>query len=290
MFRFRGAASWLAAVTFMLAVVLPGARPATAAGLQVLATTTLLASLAADVGRGRATVTSLMPVGASPETFSPAPADLIRIHEAELIVQNGAGLEAWLVPLLGSTRARVVNCTDGLAVIDANPHLWLDPTFAMHYVDAMRDGMIAADPAGAATYRANAAQLRARLAILRAQIAQQIATIPVANRNMIVFHNAWLYFNARFGLRTLGEIEEIPGSEPNARHLAALIDAARAAKVRAIFAEPEYNPKLVNAVARSAGIPRVAVLYDDSVGTSPQTRDYIAMLETDTATIVAALQ
>jgi manganese/iron transport system substrate-binding protein len=160
----------------------------------------------------------------------------------------------------------------------------------MHYVDAMRDGMIAADPAGAATYRANAAQLRSRLATLSVHIAQQIATIPVANRNMIVFHNAWLYYNARFGLRTLGEIEDVPGSEPNAEHLARLIDAARAAKVRAIFAEPEYNPKLVNAVARSAGIPNVAVLYDDSVGTSPQTRDYVAMLQTDTATIVAALR
>ncbi len=123
-----------------------------------------------------------------------------------------------------------------------------------------------------------------------ARIAAQIATIPPANRNMIVFHNAWLYYNRRFGLRTLGAIEEVPGSEPSAGHLAQLIDAARAAHVRAIFAEPEYNVKLVNAVARSAGIPHVAMLYDDSVGTSPQTRDYISMLETDTATIVTALK
>jgi zinc transport system substrate-binding protein len=91
-------------------------------------------------------------------------------------------------------------------------------------------------------------------------------------------------------LRTLGAIEEVPGSEPSAAHLARLIDLARAARVRAIFAEPEYNAKLVNAVARSAGIPHVALLYDDSVGTSPQTRDYVAMLETDTATIVRALR
>jgi ABC-type Zn uptake system ZnuABC Zn-binding protein ZnuA len=232
-----------------------------------------------------------MPVGASPETFQPAPADIVRVHQAQLIVQNGAGLEAWLAPMLGNaSHAPVVNCSDGLTIIDANPHLWLDPTFAMHYVDAMREGMIAADPDGAATYRANAAALHARLVTLNASIAKQIATIPPAHRDMIVFHNAWLYFNARFGVRTLGTIEDVPGSEPNAAHLARLIDAARAAHVRAIFAEPEYNPKLVNSVARSAGIPTIAVLYDDSVGTSPQTRDYISMLETDTATIVAALR
>jgi ABC-type Zn uptake system ZnuABC Zn-binding protein ZnuA len=209
-----------------------------------------------------------------------------------LIVENGAGLEAWLAPMLRSaaSHAAIVDCSDGLTVIDANPHLWLDPEFARQYVRAMRDGMIAADPAGAAVYRANAAALDARLVTLSGRIRAQLAAIPPANRNMIVFHNAWLYYNRRFGLRTLGAIEEVPGSEPNAQHLARLIDAARAAHVRAIFAEPEYNANLVNAVARSAGIPNVAMLYDDSVGTSPQTRDYISMLETDTATIVNALR
>jgi ABC-type Zn uptake system ZnuABC Zn-binding protein ZnuA len=260
--------------------------------LRVLATTTLLASLASDVAGGRADVTSLLPVGASPETYQPAPADIVRAHDAGLIIENGAGLEAWLAPMLrsGAQHATVVNCSDGLPIVAANPHLWLDPVYAQHYVAAMRDAMIAADPAGAATYRANAAALDARLAALATRTRRAIATIPPANRNMIVFHNAWPYYNRRFGLQTLGVIEEIPGSEPSAAHLAQLIDAARAAHVRAIFAEPEYNAKLVDAVARSAGIPHVAMLYDDSVGTSPQTRDYIAMLDTDTATIVGALR
>jgi manganese/iron transport system substrate-binding protein len=259
--------------------------------LHVLATTTLLASLATDVGHGRAEVTSLLPVGASPETYQPAPADIVRARSAGLIVENGAGLETWLGGMLRSgSQVPVVHASDGLTVIDANPHLWLDPEFARHYVAKMRDGMIAADPAGAAVYRANAAALDARLVALEADIRKQLAVIPPANRNMIVFHNAWLYYNRRFGLRTLGAIEEVPGSEPSAAHLAKLIDAARAAHVRAIFAEPEYNAKLVNAVARSAGIPNVAMLYDDSVGTSPQTGDYISMLETDTATIVNALK
>ena len=79
-------------------------------------------------------------------------------------------------------------------------------------------------------------------------------------------------------------------ADTRAEHIAQLVDAARAAHVRAIFAEPEYNAQLVYAVARSAGIPHVAVLYDDSVGTSPQTRDYVSMLDTDTATIVTALK
>jgi ABC-type Zn uptake system ZnuABC Zn-binding protein ZnuA len=285
---------------FVLAAVLAlagcggstGAASAPTGHLDVLATTTLLASLAADVGHGRAVVTSLMPVGASPETYEPAPADIVRAHNAGLIIENGAGLEAWLAPMLrsGANKTPLVDCSAGLSIVDANPHLWLDPQNASRYVANIRDGMIAADPGGAQTYRANAAALDARLVALSARIEAQIATIPAANRNMIVFHNAWLYYNRRFGLHTLGSIEEVPGSEPSAGHLAQLIDAARAAHVRAIFAEPEYNAKLVNAVARSADIPHVAMLYDDSVGTSPQTRDYISMLDTDTATIVTALK
>jgi ABC-type Zn uptake system ZnuABC Zn-binding protein ZnuA len=284
----------LRAAALSLALLVPFAAPAGAAGdggLPVLATTTLLASLAADVGRGRATVTSLLPVGASPETYSPAPADIVRVHQAKLIIENGAGLETWLGPMLGAgSSAHIVDCSAGLTIVAANPHLWLDPENARHYVTAMRDAMIAADPAGGGVYRANAAALDAQLAALTARIRRAIATIPPGNRSMIVFHNAWLYYNARFGLRTLGSIEEVPGSEPSAAHLAQLIDLAKSNHVRAIFAEPEYNPKLVDAVARSAGIPHVAVLYDDSVGTLPETRDYLTMLQTDTDTIANALR
>jgi len=273
--------------------LVPAAGARAASGpLHVVTTTTLLASLATDVARGRAQVTSLMPVGASPETYQPAPQDIVRVHDADVLIENGAGLEAWLAPTLRAAggNPRLVDCSAGLTVIAANPHLWLDPQNAQHYVAEMRDGMIAADPGGAAVYRANAAALDVQLAGLSTWIAARIATIPPANRNMIVFHNAWLYYNRRFGLRTVGEIEEVPGSEPSAAHIAQLVDAARALHIKAIFAEPEYNPKLVDTVAQSAGIPRVAVLYDDSVGTSPQTRDYLSMLRTDTLTIVDALR
>jgi ABC-type Zn uptake system ZnuABC Zn-binding protein ZnuA len=292
--RWQPAAS-LSALSLALAASVAfasGAAAAPAGPLRVVATTTLLASLASSVAGDRAQVTSLLPVGASPETYQPAPGDIVRLHDAGLILENGAGLEAWLDPMLhaGGAAAKVIDCSAGLTVIAANPHLWLDPEYARHYVVAMRDGMIAADPAGAPVYRANAAALDLRLATLTAHIRAQIATIPPGNRNMIVFHNAWLYYNRRFGLRTLGEIEETPGSEPSAEHIAQLVDAARATHLRAIFAEPEYNPKLVRTVAQSAGISTVAVLYDDSVGTSPQTRDYISMLETDTTTIVNALR
>ena len=283
-----------AALWFVLLTAGCGGSAATPSGrLRVIATTTLLASLAADVGSGRADVASLLPIGTSPETYQPSPADIARLHEAQVIIENGAGLETWLEPTLKSVRGRdvrVVTCVTGLPVVDGNPHLWLDPAYARAYVARMRDALVAADPDGAKTYRANAALLDVRLAALDARIARALRALPSNRRAMLVYHNAWLYYNRRYGLQTLGVVEENPGTEPSAAHVARLVDLARAARLRTLFAEPEYSPKLLDAIARSAGIANVAILYDDSVGMSAATRDYLAMLTTDTRTIVAGLR
>ncbi len=288
--RFR----WFAALSFALSIAGCGGSAATPSGhIRVIATTTLLASLAAGVGGGRVDVASLLPVGTSPETYQPTPSDVARLHDARVIIENGAGLESWLEPTLKNVRGtdvRVVTCADGLPVVDGNPHLWLNPVYARAYVARMRDAFVAADPNGAKTYRTNAALLDARLAALDAGIARSLRVLPPNRRAMLVYHNAWLYYNRRYGLQTLGVVEENPGTEPSAAHLARLVDLARAARLHTLFAEPEYSPKLLDAVARSAGIANVAILYDDSVGTSPATRDYPSMLATDTRTIVAGLR
>jgi zinc transport system substrate-binding protein len=124
---------------------------------------------------------------------------------------------------------------------------------------------------------------------LEADIAAKIKTIPVDARAMIVFHNAWQYYDDRFGLRTIGIIELSPGQEPNPQYIANLITLARRNHVRAVFAEPEYSPKLVQALAESAGIATVESLYDDSIGVDPRALDYSSMLRYDTSTIVTAL-
>jgi zinc transport system substrate-binding protein len=106
---------------------------------------------------------------------------------------------------------------------------------------------------------------------------------------MIVFHNAWQYYDDRFGLRTIGVLELSPGQEPNPQYISQLITLAKANHVRAVFAEPEYSPKLVDALAESAGISTVENLYDDSLGMNPRVGTYEDMLRYDTATIVHAL-
>jgi len=202
------------------------------------------------------------------------------------------GLEAWLERTIDNARnpqLRIVVATGGLPVKGNNPHLWMDPVLAKGYVRNIRDALIAADPSGRAAYTAGAAKYDVRLDRLRRDIAAHIATIPPPSRVVIVFHNAWQYYDDRFGLRTLGVVELSPGQEPNPQYLSHLIALARTNHVRAVFAEPEYSPKLVDTLAESAGISTIENLYDDSIGADPRVRDYESMLRYDTNVIVKAL-
>ena len=270
-----------------------GAAGAQAGKIRVATTISTLNSFVQGVGGEYVTVKNIVPVGASPETFQPAPQDVAAVADADVLVENGAGLETWLDRLLldaGSKNLRVVVCADGLPVKDLNPHLWMDPVLAKEYVRKIRDALVAADPSHAEAYRRNAASYDKRLDELTAAIRAQIATIPPSHRYMIVFHNAWQYYNDRFGITTLGFVERNPGQEPNPQQVAQLVDLAKQHGVRGVFSEPEYSPKILQSIAQGAGIQVVEDLYDDSIGTDPRVATYPAMLTYDTGVIVRTLK
>jgi manganese/iron transport system substrate-binding protein len=261
--------------------------------IEVVTTISTINSFVIGVGGDRVHVVNIVPVGASPETFQPTPQDVATISRAQLLVENGVGLESWLGRLLSnaaSPNLKTVVCADGLPVKNNNPHLWMDPQFAKHYVLQIRDGLTALDPKDAGVFKRNAEHYNAQLDQLEARIRMKIDTIPPSQRYMIVFHNAWQYYNDRFGITTLGFVERNPGQEPNPQQIAQLIDLAKQHGVHAVFSEPEYSPKILYAIAQGAGIRVVENLYDDSIGTDPRVANYIAMLEYDTDIIVKGLR
>jgi manganese/iron transport system substrate-binding protein len=286
----------IAVVTLLAALTAcaHGSSGGAAAGKVAVATTiSTLNSFVQGAGGEYVSVKNIVPIGASPETFAPAPQDVATVADANLLVENGAGLETWLDRLLhdaGAHNLHVVVATAGLPVQNSNPHLWMDPLLAKRYVLAVRDGLVAVDPTHADAYRRNAASYNARLDQLIVDIRRKINTIPPSHRYMIVFHNAWQYYNDRFGITTLGFVERNPGQEPNPAQIAELIDSAKRHGVRAVFSEPEYSPKLLSTIAQGAGIKVIENLYDDSVGTDPRVANYIDMMTYDTNVIVNALR
>lgn len=290
--------SRLAAVTLTLALCAGCATNSSSdksvdGTIDVVTTISTLNSFVQGVGGDKVRVTSIVPVGASPETYEPTPQDVATITKAKMLVENGAGLETWLDRLLrnaASPKLKTVVASDGLPVINDNPHLWMDPQYAKHYVLQIRDGLIAVDPADAKTFRINAMHYNDALDALTAHIRAQIATIPPSQRYMIVFHNAWQYYNDRFGITTLGFVERNPGQEPNPQQVAQLVDLAKQHNVRGVFSEPEYSPKILYSIAQGSNIKVVENLYDDSIGTNPQVSNYLSMLVYDTNIIVNSLK
>jgi manganese/iron transport system substrate-binding protein len=261
--------------------------------IAVVTTISTLNSFVEGVGGNLVTVQSIVPIGASPETYQPTPQDIATLSQAQLLVENGAGLETWLAKMLtnvGSSDMKTVVCADGLPIKGLNPHLWMDPVLAQQYVLKIRDGLIAVDPSHTKEYTANAESYNLKLSLLTKEIQAQVHTIPPSHRYMIVFHNAWQYYNDRFGITTLGIVEMNPGQEPNPQQIAAIIDLAKAHGVHAVFSEPEYSPKILQSIAQGAGVSIVEDLYDDSIGTNPHVANYIAMLHYDTDVIVSALK
>jgi ABC-type Zn uptake system ZnuABC Zn-binding protein ZnuA len=284
------------AAVALIALLLTACSAATgrpAGPLRVVATTSTLASLAEGAAGGVAHVRSLVPVGVSPEDYQPTPQDIATLHDADVLVENGAGLEGWLEPTLRNARngrLRTVVCTDGLPVVDENPHLWVDPELARGYVSRIADALVAADAAHAEAYRRSAKAYDGQLVALVARTHTKLAEIPPARRVMIIFHNAFAYYDRRFGLREIAAVEPIAGAEPNPAHIADVVELAKRYRVPAIFAEHEFNPRLAETIAKSAGGLKVAYLYDDSLGTTSNVSTYVGMIDTDTETIVDALR
>lgn len=132
-----------------------------------------------------------------------------------------------------------------------DPHLWLDPGNAKVIAAAIAEALIAADPANAAAYEANAQALGARLDALDAEIASLLA--PVAGRPFIVFHDAYQYFEARYGLAAAGAIATSPEQPPGARGLSELRALLRARGAVCVFSEPQFEPALAATLVEGTG-------------------------------------
>lgn len=125
-------------------------------------------------------------------------------------------------------------------------HFWLDPQNASAMVEAIRDSLIEADPAHADQYRANALAVDANLEALDRELAAQLA--PVKDKPFIVFHDAYQYFEKRYGLKVAGSITVSPENPPGAARISEIHDKIASLSATCVFAEPQFEDKLITVV------------------------------------------
>jgi zinc transport system substrate-binding protein len=244
-----------------------------------------VADMARNVGGRHVEVTAILPPGASPHTFEPAPSAMREFSRARLFIRVGAGLEFWAEKLVATAGRglKVVTLSEGMQLLGsdehghgaehANPHVWLDPVLAMEMVRKIEKALSDIDPANSADYRRNADNYVKEIKVLDEEIRRAVASFRV--RSFVSFHAAWDYFARRYGLQGAGVIQEAPGREPGPRKIEALIKEVRARGIRAVFAESQFSPRAAEVIAREAGV-KVVVL--DPEGGAPGRETYLKMM------------
>ena len=137
----------------------------------------------------------------------------------------------------------------GIPEDEVDPHIWLDPENARVIVDALADRLAALDPDNAETYRQNAEAARQRIAEVDAEVADRIA--PVTDVPYVVFHDAYHYLEAHYGLNAVGSITLSPDRKPGAKRLAEIRGKITELDARCVFREPQFAPDLVETVVEN---------------------------------------
>jgi len=241
----------------------------------------------------------LVGAGVNPHTYAPAAKEMVALSKAELYFTAGMPFEDALCrKLAGMARGpRIIDTRAGIDLRDQDargehaghdehehhaadgkdPHLWLSPRLAARQVATIRDAMCRKHPEHADTFHRNADALLGELDALDAKIAKALA--PLKGRTFFVFHPAFGYFAAAYGLRQ--EAVETGGKSPSLKDISNLIAKARADKVRVIFVQPQFSTRAARTIADEIG--GIVVPID------PLAEDYMANMEALAESVRSAL-
>jgi ABC-type Zn uptake system ZnuABC Zn-binding protein ZnuA len=279
----------------------PAATTGPAPRLRIVATFSVPADWAREIGGPAVAVSSLVGPGGDVHTFDPRPADSRALAQADLVVALGSGLEPWLPSLLAAAGGKAMHlelaaATGGAVPVGAtplDPHPWLDPRLAGAMVARLASQLVALDPSGEAGYRARAESYEAELAALDGWIAERVSPLPADHRRLVTQHDFLCFYARRYGLEVIGSVLASTSTEtadPSAASLAALATRAREAGAIAFFPEQGLDPRLLERVAAEAGARVGAPLLASGLAPPGQPgATYLQMMRYDTDALVAAL-
>lgn len=279
------------------------ARAAEAAALPVLkvvATFSVLADIAREVGGAAVEVSALVGPNADAHVFEPTPSDVRRVAGADVVITNGLRFEGWIDRLIAASgyRGPIAVASRGVAMRQlsggADPHAWQDLANGLRYADNIRAALVAAlsakSPTRAAEVEARAAAYQQRLAALDRDTRTRTAALPAERRRVITSHDAFGYFAAAYGVAFIAPRGWTTGSEPSAEAVARIVRQARQAKASALLVENISDPRLIERIASEAGLKVGGKLYSDALsppGTEADT--YLRMFEHNVTTLVEAM-
>ena len=295
---------WRAAVAALvgaLALSGCGAGSGSAQGERpvVLTTFTVLADIAQNVAGEHLEIASITKAGAEIHGYEPTPRDVAKASEADLIVDNGLGLEAWFAQFVESVDVPHVVVSDGVEVMDItgdaaagtpNPHAWMSPVNAQIYVDNLVRAFSELDPAHAEAYAENGAAYSARLQELQEDLVAQLHALPEQHRALVTCEGAFSYLARDAGLDEHYIWPVNAEQQATPQQVAAVIDTVRTQDVPAVFCESTVSDAPMQQVVEATGAEFGGTLYVDSLsGPDGPVPTYLDLLRHDADTIVQGL-
>ena len=287
-------------------------------GLEVIASFSILGDMANEIGGEHVSVTTLVGPDGDTHVYEPTPADVQALAEADLLIVNGLGFEGWLERL--STAAGfegiTVVATDGITPLsledeheegaahedeeehghdhhrhgDEDPHAWHSLANGAIYASNIEEGLSAADPNNADTYREHGERYRAEIRALDQEVRQSLDALPAERRKIVTPHDAFGYFADSYDLTFLAPQGLSTESEASAAAVATLIRQVRDEQISAIFIENVADSRLIEQITRETDAVIGGTLYSDALSAEDgPASTYLDMLRHNVGAITAAL-
>ncbi len=299
------------AVAVVAALLSPFSAPQVAQAMQpqlyVVATTSMIADAARQVGGDRVEVRALMGPGVDPHAYRQTRSDIAAMLRADLVLYHGLYLEAQMEEFLLELAERKTVVAVGEATpADQlrshatyeqryDPHVWMNPEIWSHVVRAVRKALTKAEPANAELFAANATRHLEEVEDLAAYARATLETVPAGQRVLLTAHDAFSYFGEAYGFEVLGIQGMSTESEAGLRRIEELVELIVAREISAVFVESSVSDRNMRALiegaeARGREVMIGGELFSDAMGADGTYEGtYIGMIDHNVTVITDAL-
>jgi manganese transport system substrate-binding protein len=265
----------------------------------VLATFTVIADMARAVAGGEVRVEGLIKPGSEIHGYEPTPSDLVRASRADLIIDNGLGLEGRFAQFFESVdvpHAVLSEDIDPVAIAtghyegEPNPHAWMSPLASEAYVGTIVEALSALAPSSARTFERNGRAYIEELRVIAAGLHTSVAALPASARVLVTCEGAFSYLTRDAGLEEAYLWAVNSDNEGTPQQIAATVRLVEERDVPTVFCESTINGAVQRQLARQTGATFGDLLYVDSLsGPNGPVPTHLDLLRYDIAAILRGL-
>ena len=269
----------------------------------VLTTFTVIQDMASRVAGEFCQVESITKAGAEIHDYEPPPDDLKRAQKAQLILNNGLGLERWFERFVNESPAQRADLSEGITAIpiaegdfqgQANPHAWMSPENGKIYVENIVRALSSLVPDHAKDFEANGDAYKKELDNISSRLIEELSALPENQRTLVTCEGAFSYLCRDTNMKELYLWAVNSADEGTPQQIAKVVEVVKSQQIPAVFCESTVNPKAMQQVADETGATLKTdeknILYVDSLSEADgPVPTYLDLLQHDADAIVSGL-